>query len=188
MLNTGFLCLITTTTGTYFLGAANGKRRRKKMAANETQFQTEMVESTRAAGGTCWKMKSLSQNGIPDLHILTPRVKGWIECKFWDAHKLRGKPSGGGSVKPKASMSWLLKTTAKQKERIRELHAGNSAAGWAVCVKVSHNRWDLYVGVHEEKKFCKEDFYCTRMSGENWPVENIIREIEKQHAKYMWQD
>jgi hypothetical protein len=151
------------------------------MAANEAQFQTEMVESTRAAGGVCWKMKSMSQNGIPDLHILTPRIAGWIECKFWDATKLRGTPG-------KASMSWLLKTTPKQKERIKELHEGNSIAGWAVCVKVAHNKWDVYTGVHEEKKFSKDDYFHSRMSGEDWPVQLMLRDIEKKHAKCMWQD
>lgn len=155
------------------------------MAASEAQFQTEMVESTRAAGGTCWKMKSLSQNGIPDLHILLPEMTGWIECKFWDAYKERGKYNKKTFEKDyKSQMNWALKTTAKQKERIWELHKGESIAGWAVCVKDSNSQWSVYVGVHEDKKFGLKDFCSVRKSGEDWPVLEMLKCISLAQKGY----
>lgn len=159
------------------------------MAANETQFQNEMVDATRKAGGVCWKMKSLSKNGIPDLHVILPRVTGWIECKFWDAFKVKGKVKPRGEEGPmKSSMSWVLRTTPLQRQRIKELHSGSSVAGWAVCVKVDHNLWNLYVGIHEDKKFIHEDFFCQRKSGSDWPVEDIVRHIQLKQQMVQWQD
>ena len=143
------------------------------MASNEKAFQNEMVEATRDAGGFCWKMSSMSKNGIPDLFVTHPRLSGWIECKFVNAMN---------------GMQWTLKTTDLQKKRIKELHLGSSVAGWAVCVKVSNRRWTLYTGVHENKKFCANDYYGKRDAGEKWDVIDILRDIESKQAKAQWQD
>lgn len=125
---------------------------------NENQFQYRLVEECKAEGGHGLRMRHRNRGGIADLYLRLGQAF-WVECKY-DTNKPRNGP------------------TLLQAEFINaELDAGGYA-GWMVCVLISFQTWEVYVGIDENEGVC----LGTRKRGQRWFLQEALQEIVRKSA------
>jgi hypothetical protein len=132
------------------------------MATNENSFRSELMKDAKQLGYHAEANTADHNKGRPDTWFKAPQFQlAWVELKYTTS---RGQK---------------IKLTELQRRWIRKHCRVGGYVGWAVCIKIRTNYWELWVGTSADATHVEDHgtLIQTKRRGETWNIDAIIRRI-----------